>query len=60
MEQVRLAGFEHALSFTAAEGKIYFRSYKQVLLFLKYITKFGLLLIIHLSIPQDSDEEEWY
>jgi ribosome production factor 2 len=30
VEQVRLAGFELALSFTAAEGKIYFRSYKQV------------------------------
>lgn len=28
VEQVRIGGFEHALSFTAAEGKIYFRSYK--------------------------------
>lgn len=27
-EQVRLVGFEHALSFTAAEGKIFMRSYK--------------------------------
>ena len=28
VEQVRLHGFEHVLSFTAADGKIYFRSYK--------------------------------
>ena len=28
VEQVRLAGFEHVLSFTAADGKIYFRSFK--------------------------------
>ncbi|KZS14861.1 ribosome production factor 2 homolog [Daphnia magna] len=28
VEQVRLAGFEHALSFTAADGKIFLRSYK--------------------------------
>lgn len=27
-EQVRLIGFEHALSFTAADGKIFMRSYK--------------------------------
>lgn len=33
VEQVRLGGFEHALSFTAAEGKIYFRSYKQVVFY---------------------------
>ncbi len=28
VEQVRLAGFEHAISFTAADGKIFLRSYK--------------------------------
>jgi ribosome production factor 2 len=28
VEQVRLAGFEHALSFTAIDGKIFLRSYK--------------------------------
>lgn len=28
VEQVRLAGFEHAISFTAADGKIYLRSFK--------------------------------
>jgi ribosome production factor 2 len=28
VEQVRLAGFEHALSFTAVDGKIFLRSYK--------------------------------
>lgn len=28
VEQVRLAGFEHVLSFTAADGKIFFRSFK--------------------------------
>ena len=28
VEQVLLTGFEHALAFTAADGKIFFRSYK--------------------------------
>ena len=28
VEQVRLAGFEHAISFTASDGKIFLRSYK--------------------------------
>lgn len=28
VEQVRLAGFEHAISFTAADGKIFLRNYK--------------------------------
>ena len=31
VEQIRLAGFEHALTFTAADGKIFFRSFKYVL-----------------------------
>jgi len=30
VEQVRLGGFEHALCFTAADGKVFFRSYKIV------------------------------
>ena len=33
VEQVLLAGFEHALSFTAADGKIFFRSYKYVFVY---------------------------
>jgi ribosome production factor 2 len=33
VEQVRLAGFEHALSFTAVDGKIFLRSYKYFSIF---------------------------